>query len=132
MRYTLTGVSNGRDGALVHIISWKHNDRNPQTLFLFHPRQHGDHGCQLQNCIKRDHLIFASLSKSQAKTNKGRWLSSKPVVGLPIQKAKPAGGAFPCPGKLGAEFLAPCQIFEVCGTNIRLHDFGKELKNGKH
>ena len=25
-----------------------------------------------------------------------------------------------------------CQAIEVCDTNMRDHDFGKELKNGKH
>ena len=34
----------------------------------------------------------------------------------------------PCPGKLGANL----SNIDVCGTNMRDHDFGKDIKNGKH
>ena len=33
----------------------------------------------------------------------------------------------PCPGKLGATLLASCQTVDVCGTNMRDHDFGNEF-----
>ena len=38
----------------------------------------------------------------------------------------------PCPGKLGATFLASCQTILVFETEMRDHDFGKESKHGKH
>ena len=38
----------------------------------------------------------------------------------------------PCPGKVGANLLAPCQISTFLKRNTRDHDFGKVYKNGKH
>ena len=34
----------------------------------------------------------------------------------------------PCPDKLGVNSLAPCQIIDVCGTNVRNLGFGKNCK----
>ena len=48
-----------------------------------------------------------------------RTLNPIPTIGLPI----------PCPGKLGANLLTPCQSIDVCGTNLRDHDYGKEFEN---
>lgn len=84
-------------------------------------------------CQKRKHrLARCELFRSPALQKfllSPNWFSSKSFF---PKNSGFVSYAIPCLGMLCANLSAPRQNIDVCGTNVRDHDFGKNVKNGKH